>query len=286
MAKDTEPIPKYYLAPNFSIPPADCGGLLHLGSLITSISNADDVPINADCRQNIPESSISQHRKNGFTAIRSQMVSGSVGIEAKLVAMNGVGGELSWAPERTEESVYRFDAFDTVYFTPTQQYLDESMNQQDVNEHVVRTKYDPIYMITGLKIARRPSVKISKSKAVEFKFGIGLQQPEVLPISVGSNVNASRDSRIQDGFEGSDDFVLGIRVKKLVYKRHWLTRVTERIDAREYNKGATMYDDDGEERPKEEVVDLGDEYGTGAVTQTEVQVEPNGQAVQEIWICN
>lgn len=280
-----EGIPKYHRAPNFSIPPPDNGGYLHLGSIIKSIAHADGEPINVDYLVPIPESKIHHRRDNGFTDTRSNMIGNSCGIAARLVALEGLGSELSWTSQRSGKDVYNFEALDTFDFNPNQQYLEDSMNQQDVNNYIVRNKYPSVYMVTGLKIARRPSVRMSKSKKMEFTFEAGIHQPGGLPIELGPRLNASRELMIEQGFEESDDFILGIRVKKLVYKRHWFTRMTEGLVDKEYNHGATMFDADKGDSSREEVLDLDDEYDVDTDAQIEVQVEEsNGEPVQELWV--
>lgn len=283
---NSEMVPKYHQAPNFSIIPPDCGGYLRLGSIITSISNADDEPINLDCRIDIPESKICHHRQNGFTATRLHMLNDSYAILARLMATKGLGGELRYAPERSNHDIYHFRSIDTIYFTPQQQYLVQSMNQEDVRDHIESTKYKAVYMITGLKIARGPSVRMSKGTKTVVNFEVGAQQPGGLPVELGPKLSVSRDARVELGFEDSDDFIFGIRVKKLAFKRHWLTRTIQgELTASDHKKGATMYDDSGDEHQQEDILDLGDEYEMELDTQTELRIKGvDGNGIGEIWI--
>lgn len=87
-----------------------------------------------------------------------------------------VGGELSLAHEKTED-VYKFKREDTIYLTPTLEYMKASMKEEDVAEWVEGTDFEPVYMATGPKIAHGPSVKMNKSKRWEFVGLLGLQQP-------------------------------------------------------------------------------------------------------------
>lgn len=283
---NTEPVPKYHQAPNFSIIPPDSGGYLHLGSIITSVSKADDEPVNVDCRVYIPESNVQHHHQSGFTATRSRMLSDSYGILARLVATQGLGGELSWAPEMSGDDIYYFRSIRTMYFTPKQEYLNESMNKEDVRDHIESNGYAAVYMITGLKVAQGPSIRTSKGKKRAFNLEVGVQQPGGLPLELGPRLSASREARIEMGFEDSDDFVFGIRVKKLVYKRHWLTRtIQDGVVATEHNKGATMYDDSRDQPEPEDVLDLGDEYNLEGDTQREIHLEEvDSESLEEIWI--
>lgn len=64
---ETVQIPKYHLAPNFSLPPVDFGGELTLGSIIPSIQTADET-IKVDCRVDFPSVKAVLSRKMGFAA--------------------------------------------------------------------------------------------------------------------------------------------------------------------------------------------------------------------------
>jgi hypothetical protein len=254
--------PKYHLAPNFSIPPVEAGGVLTLGSLIPNIATADD-PINVDCHVHIPTCKLFCSHQTGFSATRARMSSGEYGIWAKFVDIGGVGsggGELSWAPEKSAEDVFHFRAIDTVYFNPSQEYLEESMGKDDVKEYMEGSGSRAVYMVTGLKTARGASLKTHKTAKRTAAAELGLKDLGGLSAGVGSKLAASKEVRQGMGFEDSTDFIVGIRVKKLMYKKHWLTwRATGPLVAKEHNNGATMVGNDTAKKSYDEVVGLDDD---------------------------
>lgn len=275
----SQQVAKYHIAPNFTIPPIEAGGVLTLGSIIAGIGSADE-PLNDNCRLRIPQEQLFCSHQSGFTATRSRMTSGEYGVWAKIAGVDGVGGELSWAPERTAEDVYRFRSIDTIYFNPSQKYLEESMKQDDVHDYIVGSGFDPVYVVTGLKTARGPAVRMFRSKSRNAKVEMGVQGPTGLPIELGPRFNISREARQEMGFEDSTDFIVGIRVRKVMYKKHWLTRAPGTFAAAEYNKGATMVDEDFVE-DEGEIVDLGDTSDG----ETEVEECVNEGSVPEtIWL--
>ncbi|KAH6714762.1 hypothetical protein BKA61DRAFT_605795 [Leptodontidium sp. MPI-SDFR-AT-0119] len=277
----SQPIPKYHIAPNFSIPPVEAGGTLELGSIIGSIASADEEPLNLDCHVRIPPAKLFCSHQQAFTAMQSRLTSGDYGVWAKLVGLNGVGGELSWAPERSAEDVYHFRSIDTIYFNPSQEYMKESMGQPDVKDHVVGSDFEPVFMVTGLKMARGPSVKMSKGRKAKVKVEVGLQQPGGVPLEVGPKFNSEKEVRQEMGFEDSTDFIIGIRVKKLMYKKHWLTRAPGALVAKEHNQRATMVDDDVVKKDGDEVVDLGDD------TEGQIEIETDevdGETFEMAWV--
>jgi hypothetical protein len=276
----SQPIPKYYIAPNFSIPPVEAGGILELGSIIAGVASADE-PLNEDCHVRIPLAKLFCSHQRGFTVTKSRMTSGEYGVWAKLVGVDGVGGELSWAPERSAEDVYHFRSIDTIYFNPSEEYMEESMDQDDVKDYVMGSGYDPVYIVTGLKTARGPSVRMSKSRKLKGTVELGLQEPGGLPIELGPKFNTSKEARQEMGFEDSTDFIIGIRVKKLMYKKHWLTWAPGALVAKEHNKGATMVDDDVVKKGGDEVVDLGDDTDGQIEVETE---EVDGETLEMAWV--
>ncbi|KAK2752268.1 hypothetical protein CKAH01_17741 [Colletotrichum kahawae] len=285
----SQQIPRYHVAPNFSIPPVEAGGILELGAIIASVADADE-PINEDCHVSIPISKLLCSHQKGFSATKSSMTTGEYGIWAKVVGVDGFGCELSWAPERSAEDIYHFRGIDTIYFNPSQEYMEESMSKVDVKDFIVGSGYGPVFMVTGLKTARGPSVKMSKSKKWTNTVELGLQEPGGIPIELGPKFDTSKETRQEMGFEDSTDFIIGIRVKKLMYKKHWrqwLTRIPGKLVAKQHNKGATMVDDDVVEKGYDEVVDLGDDSeGEDPEGQIQVETEEVGsETLQTAWVC-
>ena len=276
----SKPIPKYHIVPNFSIPPVEAGGTLELGSIIASVASADEL-LNEDCHVRIQQVKLFCSHQRGFTATKSRMTSGEYGVWAKFVGVGGVGGELSWASERSAEDVYNFRSIDTIYFNPSHEYMEESMNQDDVKDHVAGSGHEPVYMVTGMKTARGPSVRMSKSRMLKGTVELGLQQPGGLPIELGPKFSTSKEVRQEMGFEDSTDFIIGIRIKMLMFKKHWLTRAPGALIAKEHNKGAVMVDDNVVRQDGDEVVDLGDD------TESQIEVETeqvSGGSLETAWV--
>ncbi|KAI0198196.1 hypothetical protein F4808DRAFT_266323 [Astrocystis sublimbata] len=256
----TSLVPKYHRAPNFSINPPDAGGLLELGSLIIDIANADEPPINEECRLPIPHNQLFCSHQEGFEATRSRLRSGEYGVVAKLMGLGGVGGEVSGKHGKSDMDVLSVRKLDTIYFAPSPEYLRESMAMGDVKEYIEGTGYEPVYLVTGLKIARGPRAKAAKSKERGAVLEVGVHPLVGVPFEVGPKVSMARETRDEVAFQSSTDFIAGIRVRKLVYKKHWLLRRPGGLTSNEFNKGATMVDDEyvGRAGDGEEVLDLGE----------------------------
>ncbi|KAE9364082.1 hypothetical protein N431DRAFT_432175 [Stipitochalara longipes BDJ] len=234
-------IPTYHLAPNFSLAPPNKGGELGLGMIYQNLKSlGSERPLNSECHIFISDRDLYCDHKKGFTSTRSQIEKGEYGIWAKFAAKAGIGGELNWRTERTASDTYNFKGFDTIYFNPTRDYLHKSMNQPDVQDFVIGSGYKPVYMITGLKIARSPAVKTEASRKRELKGTLGLDQPGgIQGYEVGPKLSNSKNTDDSISFEESDDFIIGFRVRRLYYKRWCFWKPAELVNG-PYVKGAQM----------------------------------------------
>ncbi|KAK4206458.1 hypothetical protein QBC37DRAFT_300760 [Rhypophila decipiens] len=282
----TPVVPKYHLAPNLSIPPVEAGGILELGSIIADIPSADE-PINKHSVDPIPQSSLFCGHQRGFTTTYSRMRSGEYGLwaKSKLFGMEGVGGKLSRASKRSAEDVYHFRSIDTIYFTPSAEYLERSMANPDVRAYISGSGYAPVYIVTGLKTARGPSVKMSDATKLSITAELGLQnRGGVIDVEFGPKLDTSKKLRQEMGFEDSTDFIIGIRLRKVAYAKYWWNRTPGGLRSEEFNKGATMADETVFKMDHEKVVDLGD-GSEGAVHVVEEEEEPvDGQVVVTAWV--
>jgi len=272
----------YHLPPNFSINPAPSGPI-ELGSILNNLQDVE--VINPDFRIEIPKASIYCHQKHGFTATRSRMRKGEFGVWARLVGIDGFGGELSASCGFSDETEYNFNRLDTFTFTPSADYLEASMQELEVTEYVEATDWEPVYLVTGIKVAVGPSIRLTKTASTVGKVEMGLHQPAGLPAEIGPRVGFEREGHVSEGWEASDDFIFGLRVKKLVYKRGWLARwrgEERQLRASQFNKGAQLVgldDDDGEsEEEGEEIVELDVLGGANA------EVEEDGEEEKTLWI--
>lgn len=270
--------PTYHLAPNFSLaPPPD--GMLHLGSIIDDLQNPE--PINEDDLVDIP-GKIYRDFKEGFTASRSKMKKGELGIWAKVIGLEGLGGEISGSHGGSSEVTYKFDSIETIYFSASTNYILEAMNKEGVREFLQGSGGKPVYMVTGLKIARSPAVSVKIGKEKVFGAGISLSQPEVIPVDVGAKVNASVEACNAMEFTKSSDFVIGIRVKKLRYKtRGWAFWRGKELVVDKHDGGASLVgtDDDDQQVHRLNLVDELplDEENTGMV-----EIADNGKIKADV----
>ncbi|KAF3809387.1 hypothetical protein GCG54_00011586 [Colletotrichum gloeosporioides] len=216
----------YHLAPDFSIsPPPD--GTLDLGSIIDDLIDPD--PLN----QNPPiaPAKVFKDEKKGFQASRSSMKRGEFGIWAKVVGIEGLGGEAAGSLETTSETTYRFKSIETTYFSANEEYICQALKEEAVQQYLNSSKSKIVYTVTGLNIARGPAASVSSSKRGEVHGEGSFSQPEL---------GVSKENTASMEFEVSSDFVTGIRVKRLRYKRSGRMFGARKLSISKYHSGATL----------------------------------------------
>ncbi|KAF4447207.1 major facilitator superfamily MFS-1 [Fusarium austroafricanum] len=230
--------PTFHLAPRLTIkPPPD--GPLHLGTIVDNLTDVE--PINETCRLPLPGKEY-KHTAEGFMATKSQLQTGRFGVWAKFV-IQGLGGEVSVSGERSAEDTYRIEKLEETTFTATQEYISKSMNERMVKDFVEGGGWDPVYMITGLKIARGPAVSKKRGKSSAFKANLGLTQPGGIEgLEIGPNIEHESQSSESVEFEKSDDFIYGIRVKRLSFKRGLFSKKSGIVVGKHYHSGANLVD--------------------------------------------
>ncbi|KAL2673799.1 hypothetical protein Neosp_012243 [[Neocosmospora] mangrovei] len=264
----------YHLPPNFSIGPAPRGPI-QLGSILANLKDVE--VLNSDCRVPIDEAKVFSHTQHGFQATASRMRRGELGTWAKAVGFEGLGGELSGSREINMEWQYSFHRLDTFYFSPSPAYRRASMKKLDVAEYVEAKGWAPVYLVTGLKIAVQPSVKMRTSRGFAALGEVGVSEVTGLPVNVGPRVDLQGQDQSSEGWSTSDDFIFGIRVEKLVYERQWLSRQRRDegpLQSKLFTKGAQLVgeDSDSDEEDEDEIVELElgeDLHGMEIVSQME-----------------
>ncbi|KAH6686734.1 hypothetical protein F5X68DRAFT_11914 [Plectosphaerella plurivora] len=252
----------YHIAPNFRIPPPEAGGLLGLGSIIAGRASAAD-PINEDCRERIPNDRLHCAHAESFKATLSALSSGQYGVTAKVLASGVVGGKVSTSSEVSSEDVLSCEALDVIEFNPKKipGYIEKMMGYIDVKDYI-RSERKPVYMVTGLQIVRSPSLTATAGKKRTIEAEGNLTEPNT-SLDIGARI--ATENRITTGteFEASTDFIFGIRLIKLVYKKQWwqwwgkgTLKVTDEIE------GAKLLDGDG--AGEDEVLDLGGDVALDA----------------------
>ncbi|KAM5342059.1 hypothetical protein ACJ41O_015090 [Fusarium nematophilum] len=264
----------YVLAPNWTTaPPPD--GPIKLGHILDDLT--EFVPLNRRSALEIPEDDVNPtDTKSGFTTSRSELVSGELGVFARVLGLVGVGAGADVYFKKDKSDVLSCKSLDTVTFDPTAEYIAKSVEVTEVSQYLKARRFkDPVYMVTGLKIGRQGSLQSSQSKEKGLKLDGGLNPPGG-PAQIGGKGGLSIAAAQGESWEDSTDFIVAFRVKKIWYHRGELQNKTHQAkavmqDGGPVNDMVLMHDDD---------VTVDDVFSDrGLTTETEAE---NGEEV--VWI--
>lgn len=255
----------YIPAPNWDIP-AD-SDLVVLGRLIKDPKNPERA-IPGSAHIPLQPQRIYPGEKRGFSYVSDQLKSGKIGIWAK--ALQVVGGGLDLSQTKAYLDIHEFETLETKYFVPDVDYIAKAMQDEGVQGFLHAThKREPIYLITGLKIARGAKVTnkthLQRTVAGEVKvdattFGA--------PVEVGPEASLGLRTSALTSFAGSTDYIFAYRLERIKIKKR-----TDEITSKEYIKGA-MFGRDGDDSDDEDEF-VADEFTEiDGVEEDEYEVVP------------
>ncbi|KAF6818290.1 hypothetical protein CSOJ01_01931 [Colletotrichum sojae] len=250
--------PTYLPAPNWDIP-AD-SNVVVLGRLIRDPRDPQSkVPRSSD--DPVPPPEVYEGAKTDWQTTVERSRAGCIGLWAKCLQL--VGGGLSLGQLKSTMEDHRFSSLETRYFSPDEEYLARALEDAGVQAYFhVNNHRKPVYLITGVKIARGGSV--STESSVE-----RLAQAEVkadatgfgAPVEMGPEASWESATRRTVSYGGSSDYIFAYQ----------LTRIKPRKGGRasksqSYVKGA-LYEKGGEGGAAEvrlrDVFEIEEEAGLG-----------------------
>lgn len=228
-------VPTYHRAPHFSIPPPPQGPL-QLGVVVGSLDQL--IPLNRPDQLPVAVNDIFCSSVTGFRQTTSSIKSRKWALLATLLGLLAPGTGAVAAQTEREETL-SIETIDTSYFTPTDGFIEEVMRLSAARAFLEATRYKkPIYLITGLKVARGASANIINIRTRRGNVGLGGQ--------LGSPSHACLQGQTrafgQTSFESSTDFVLGFRVTKIKVTR------SGGSSSQPHTRGATFYGAEGEDK--------------------------------------
>ncbi|KAH8892482.1 hypothetical protein GQ53DRAFT_861807, partial [Thozetella sp. PMI_491] len=103
-------------------------------------------------------------------------------------------------------------------FIPDEKYMYRSLETPKVRIYITTRRLEvPLYMITVIMVAKGASWTETKTRTTEMKAEGGVTEPTT-GSSVGATAGRARERESTTGVEDSDDFVLGIRARKIWWK--------------------------------------------------------------------
>lgn len=203
-------------------------------------------PLNQGESQRIAISEKYSDHKGGFTATRKKLKSGELGLWAKFMGLEGVGGEASVSAERSDSDKYEFDGVETESFYPNSKYISDCLKLSDVEDYLKGSRYKkPVYLVTGIKVGQGITVRMNEKTNVKGKLEIGLNNPGGDNIKIGPKAGGKSEFQSVYIFTESSDIVVGIQCLKIYHDRAgWLFGEKE-VKSEYVASGATFYGEGG-----------------------------------------
>jgi hypothetical protein len=239
------PLPTYFLAPSCDYVP---DSLICLGSIITDPLKPEKI-LNKNARVPIPDREVEKPYKDNWQDTLEKLREHKVTLWASFLQMVlGIGGDVAATYKVVREDVYKFERLDTHFFVPDEEYVRRSLQSGGVRGYIDATKYrKPVFMVTGVKIARGATVTSKNVKECGGMLKIGVDGTMVgAPVSGGPKVESTMTRTEKVEFGGSSDYVFAYRVVRIKLKR------SGDVSQDDYTKGAMFGLDCGlEETAKE-----------------------------------
>jgi hypothetical protein len=269
----------YFLAPNFDLAPPPFGPLF-LGSVIADPKN----PARSMTRDNriaipSPGESIHHSLKLNWSVTRAQLREGKIGIWASsLAAFLGTGADAEISISHDTDEIYRCERLETEYFQPDETYIYKALQVPRVKSYIEKSWLGkPVYMITGLKVARGATAESGEGRGSTSNVKIGVHgTPAVVSVSGGLKLNGKVERKERISWEGSSDFVFAYRVIRIKSKKKDGT-----FTDKDYNNGALYNADDDEAKEENSVERLHREWEIGDFDGTVDGVVANSVADED-----
>src|SRR5579862_2168369 len=204
----------YFLAPNFDFVP---DRYIDLGRIITDPSDPG-TSLNPDGPKP-PPSSVQTSTQKNWEKVIEQCRKAKIGVWARFAGQFGIG-DTSVSVDSVKNDVYKFRELETRIFQPTDEYIEETVQYPQVARFAQKNRYrKPIFMITGVKIARGANIskEVARVRELSAKTGIyGMLGGVSADLTGGGE--ASGLQREKESFEAPSDFVFAFRLRKIFYE--------------------------------------------------------------------
>ncbi|KAK0736251.1 hypothetical protein B0T21DRAFT_366577 [Apiosordaria backusii] len=210
---------KHYFLPPIPESPPD--GPIQLGSIISSPELVFE-PINnyPVAPASYPEK-VYEHNSGPSSLSLGRASNKSLGVFAELPAFIDSTLGYEWARANTES--WTFDNLRTIWFTPSVEYVRQSIGdtqvQQFVNDNKSWLGGISLYMVTGVKIAYGASMLSEFARTYGFNGTVGLDLSSLgVPITVGPEAGLEKSSTLTASSNSVDPVVFAFRLRRIRIK--------------------------------------------------------------------
>ncbi|CZS84512.1 unnamed protein product [Fusarium graminearum] len=190
-------VKEYFLAPNYT---TAAEGPIKLGSILRNITEFE--PLN-QVVETIPATQLYPvDVKEQFEISLHELHSVNLNLKARALGLLGLGTGASIERVKGSNDVISCHRLETLSFNPTDSYIEASMEDSNVKRFMRSSRFrKPIYMVTGLKIARAAFRTSSTNSLVAVEHDTSLLPPGA-PVAVGGTVKKiwlDRKNKVKQG---------------------------------------------------------------------------------------
>lgn len=201
--------PTYLLAPNWTFRP---GGRIALGNIIVDPFRPHRPLTKPDGVKRLETETVTE--KNWQLSLETAR---RVNISIWAIFLENIHLKIGGSSERVKNGYFTMESLDTVFLKedPTDEEIVQRCNQPQVREYMRLDSVlcKPIYMVTGLKIAKGFALKSQKSSAAGFiAEGSGEAAPNM---SLGGSFESSKQTSVSDQFETENDIIFAYQLLKI-----------------------------------------------------------------------
>ncbi|KAK4444754.1 hypothetical protein QBC34DRAFT_474219 [Podospora aff. communis PSN243] len=272
------PTKTYLLAPNFSYHP----GTIRLGDILRDpfdpTAHLSRLPPSTPSSPTNTTTTTTTHTDLDATFTTTTSHTLQTSLFAKFLGL--AQARASGGIDRDQSQSYTTDRLETQYFThtPTPTDVTERLNHPAVTAamHAGVYRKSPVYMITGLKIARGLKVEISRGKGSNV--GVGVGAPVAASgVEVGAEVDASRREDVQSAYRTEVDVIFAYQLH-VISRGGW--RGKGEVGVRRYVTDAAFLEEEEEGKVVEEGVEV-EAAGEGAIRVADEEMEVGVEVVEE-----
>ncbi|RSL95713.1 hypothetical protein CDV31_013771 [Fusarium ambrosium] len=250
--------PTYIPSPNWDIPVDS--DIVVLGRLIKDPNNPQSKIAKSGVTP-IPPPAPYEGKKTDWQTTLEQIRSGRIGLWAKCVQF--IEGGLSFGQLKSSLENHRFDVLETKYFLPDDDYFAQVLEDTGVKAYLhVHNWRKPVYLITGIKIARGASVSTENSTGRSAQAELKVDATSVgAPVDVGPEATWESEKKRGISYGGSTDYIFAYQLTRMTPKRGGKdSRNESYVKGAVYGKGEVG---GAEELKVRDVFDIEEEVGRG-----------------------
>lgn len=203
----------YILAPNFSL---QLDGAVRIGNIIADPFRPSKILSSSDPSSAPLEIATTTQLESSIRHVDSKSGHGSVWA----YFLNTVGGHLSAGSGTDVTTQYNCDRLDTMYlkYDPTEGQITTRLQDAKVQAAMNAGMFgkQPVYMITGLKVAR--GFRFQKQVTRKYEGGVGVTVPVVDGVSVGGEIGGARGNEVEESSQVVEDIIFAYQLHKIAVK--------------------------------------------------------------------